>query len=96
MIRKTIDLPFSIEPSEYDYWRLQFKLKWEKEYHHPQKMKPLVDKLAWAFQKLGFKQPENEAKLLSMILDIISIGILREGKESQIDMQFFLKEKYKL
>lgn len=96
VIRKTIELPFSIDESDYDYWKLQFKLKWEQEYYKPEKMKPLTDKLTWAFSELGFESPENEAKLLEQLLDTISIGILRDGIKQQKQFKSFLLAKYKV
>ena len=96
VIRKLIELPFSIGPSEYDYWKLQFKLKWEEEYNNPDKMKPLVDKLAWAFAELGYENPEKEAVLLNQIIDAISTEILRDGKAAQEPFRDFLVEKYKV
>ena len=93
-IRKLILLPFSIDPSEYDYWKLQFKLKWEEEYNNPNKMKPLIDKLAWAFKELGYKDPEQEAALLNQIIDAISTEILRDGVKTQEAFKAFLLEKY--
>ena len=93
-IRKIILLPFSIDQAEYDFWRLQFILKWQKEYNNPQKMKPLVDKLSWAFSELKYEEPEEEAKLLNMLIDTISSGILRDGLESQLPLKSFLLKKY--
>lgn len=96
VIRSIIVLPFEIDESEYDYWKLQFILKWAQEYNHPNKMKPLFDKLTWAFRQLGYGQPEKEAFLLNLIIDAISTGILRDGKHTQEPMQEFLLEKYRL
>lgn len=96
VIRKIIELPFSIDPSEYDYWRLQFKLKWEQEYNNPNKMKPLIDKLAWAFAELGYEEPEKEAVLLNQVIDSISTEILRDGKALQEAFKAFLLKKYEV
>ncbi len=96
VIRKTVLLPFIIDRAEYDFWKLQFKLKWEEEYNNPHKMKPLIDKLAWAFAELQYKEPEKEAQLLNQILDSISTEILRDGKEAQEPFKEFLLEKYKV
>ncbi len=96
VIRKTINMPFNVPESEYDFWRLQYKLKWEKEYFNPDKTKPLVDKLIEAFQQLGYEQPEVEAKLLEQTLDSLGIGALQKGKESQIPFQALLLKKYEL
>ena len=94
VIRKIITLPFSIDQSEYDFWKLQFKIKWEEEYNNPNKMKPLIDKLAWAFSELGYEGPEEEALLLNQIIDSISISILRDVIEPTASFQSFLLEKY--
>ena len=96
VIRKAIELPYSIPEGSYDFWRLQFKLKWDKEYYNPDKMKPLVDKLTWAFQQLQHDTPALEAKLLEQTIESISIGILRDGIELQIPFKDFLLEKYKV
>ena len=53
VIRKTIVLPFEmakIDKVEKDFWKLQFILKWQEEYNNPHKMKPIIDKLIWAFE----------------------------------------------
>lgn len=94
VIRKTILLPFNIDQSEYNFWKLQFKLKWEEEYNNPNKMKPVIDKLSWAFGELGFEDPANEALLLNQLLDAIGTGILRDGYKSQTGLKDLLLSKY--
>ena len=95
-IRKTIELPFSIGEEEYDFWRLQFKLKWEKEYYYPEKMQPLIDKLSWAFNQLGYEQSKQEAQLLNQILDSLAISILQDGLAQHLPSKDFLLSKYKV
>ncbi len=95
VIRKAIELPFSVDKADYDYWKLQFKLKWEQGYNNPNKMKPLIDKLAWAFTETGYEEPENEAILLQQILDAISIAVLRDEID-QSGLKTFLLKKYKV
>ena len=99
VLRKTITLPYQIaqkDKSELDFWKLQFKLKWQSEYNNPNKMKPIIDKLTWAFEKLGFVAPENEAALLNQIIDAVSISILRDGNEPEEQFKTFLLEKYQV
>jgi len=96
IIKNTIEIPFKMPDADYNFWRLQFKLKWEVEYHHPEKMKPIKDKLTSAFAELNYDSPEMEAGLLQHLIESISVNILREGKESQIAYKDFLLEKYKL
>jgi len=93
-IRKTIELPFSLEEKEYYFWKLQFKLKWEMEYSSIEKMAPLVEKLTWAFSKLEYKEPKKEAELLIHIFESISGGIVKDGLESQKALKEFLIDKY--
>ena len=96
VIRKTLEIPFSIDEADYDFWRLQFKLKWESSYYQPTKMQPLADKLTWAFTQLGYANPAAEAWLLEQLLDAISTNILRQGKAPQLPYLAFLHEKYQL
>lgn len=94
VIKKTIELPFSIKKSEYNYWKLQFKLKWEQEYNNPKKMQPLIDKLTWAFSELNYENPKLEAQLMNQILDAISTEILKGNFNNANQFKQFLNNKY--
>jgi len=98
VIRKTIHLPFSdaLRKEEYNFWRLQYKLKWEPEYYNPQKMQVLIDKLTTAFQVLNYNTPHLEARFLTQTLDTLSIGVLRDGLEQQLPLEQLLLSKYGL
>lgn len=95
VIEQAINLPFSVDENEYHFWKLQFKLKWEIEYPQKEKMQPFIDKLAWAFSKLDYDEPQKEAELLNHIIESISGGILKEGLDSQKPLKEFLLKKYK-
>ena len=77
VIRKSIELPFQVKKKDYCFWQLQFKLKWEAEYHNPQKLQPWIDKMTWAFEQLKYEEPKMEALKLSTILESVSIQLLR-------------------
>lgn len=94
VIQKTIELPFMIKESEYNFWRLQFKLKWEVAYNNPEKMQPLIDKLAWAFGELNYPNPNLEAILLNQIIESISSEILKGNLKAQEAYKLFLLHKY--
>lgn len=94
VIKKTIELPFLIKKGEYDYWKLQFKLKWEQEYNNPEKMQPLIEKLTWAFSDLNYENPELEAQLMSQILEAISSEILKGNFNNANQFKQFLITKY--
>lgn len=94
VIQQAIVAPFLVDPADYDFWRLQFKLKWEQAYHHPHKMQPVVDKLSWAFAQLGYAEPELEAIFLTQTLDTISTSILRGELAQPAAFRGFLLKKY--
>lgn len=95
-IRKTIELPFTIDQLEYDFWKLQFKLKWDQEYNNPQKMQPLLDKLTWAFSELNYENPSLEAQLLNQTLESVSSEILKGNLHNQEQYKAFLINKYQV
>ncbi len=96
VIRKALELPFSIPCSEYDFWKLQFKLKWQKEYDHPQKMEPLLEKLSSAFNALNCDDPTKEAILLNQIVFAISTEILKGNLDNQKEYKEFLLHRYQV
>ncbi len=95
-LRKAINWVFIIDEKEYDFWRLQYKLKWDESYYDPYKMQSVVDKVAWAFEQLGYEQPVLEAQLLEKTLDSVMISILRDGKETHLPLKELLLKKYHL
>jgi AcrR family transcriptional regulator len=96
VIRKVLELPFSIPSSEFDFWKLQFKLKWQKEYDHPEKMKPLLEKLTIAFTALKYKEPCKEATLINQLLFAISTEILKGNLQNQKQYKEFLLNRYQV
>lgn len=96
VIRKYIELPFQIPSDNYNYWRLQFKLKWEVEYNNPKKMQPMIKRLTACFKTLEYEQAKIEAELLVTIVDAIAINILQVGIKSQKPLKVLLLKKYKI
>lgn len=96
LIRKTIEMPANIDKSEYTFWKLQFKLKWELEINHDEKMKPLHMALSNAFKKLGYKSQEQEASLILLYIDGISSSMLKGSNLDVDNMVQFLLTKYEL
>jgi AcrR family transcriptional regulator len=96
VIKKTIEMPFNVDKSQFDFWKLQFKLKWEEEYFNPNKVKPLIDKLTTAFERLGYKDPLFESIKLNHILEAISIDIIRDNLAEQQLYKEFLLRKYSI
>ena len=96
VLAKAITLLFEGDSKEYHFWKLQFKLKWELEISGREKTQPLIDKLAWAFEALGYENPENEALVLQHILESILGGIIKDGIETQKHLHRFLLDKYQV
>ena len=96
LIKKTLEMPFDKPKEAYDFWRLQFKLKWELNISGQDKMKPLEVALKNAFEELQYANPIMEAAFIIHFLDGISGAILREGLQNETAMKNFLLAKYQL
>ena len=94
VIRKTIAMISRIDESDYDFWKLQFKLKWELEVSGDQKMEPLKMALVNAFSKLKYDEPELEAGLILLFLDGLSSSVLKGSSVDAEAMIQFLLKKY--
>ncbi|MEM9326604.1 MAG: helix-turn-helix domain-containing protein [Bacteroidota bacterium] len=71
VLRKTIFMGTKMtdNPAASDFWKLQYKIKWELEQYGEHKMEPLQMALTNAFEKLDYPHPHAEALLLMMLLD---------------------------
>ena len=96
VIRNTIMIPFSVIESEYEFWRLQYKLKWELKEYNEQKMDPLRISLTDAFKKLGYENPDQEANLILLVLDGMVSALLKGTLKDKEFFSKFLLKKYNL
>jgi len=96
VIRKTIEITGNIDESDYDFWKLQFKLKWELEVSGDKKMEPLKLALTNAFSKLYYESPELEAQLLILFIDALGSAVLKGSSLDPDEMIQFLLSKYEL
>lgn len=96
VIQKAIKMPVSIDKSDYDFWKLQYKLKWELEVNGDKKMEPLKMALTIAFKKLNYKAPEAEAQLLLIFIDGIGSSVLKGSSINPNEIIELLAKKYKL
>ena len=98
VIRRFIELPFSVPESDYTFWKLQFTLKWEVNYDSSAKTAPLKQALTNAFGQLAYPQPELEATFLMHCMDGISSDFVQRppipaAKEA---IKQFLLDKYRI
>lgn len=96
VIRKTIELSGSIDKTDYDFWKLQFKLKWELEVSGDKKMEPMKMALTNAFQKLNYKSPELEAQLVILFMEGIASALLKGSSMDTKAMTQLMLKKYNL
>ena len=96
VIRKTITMINKIDVADYDFWKLQFKLKWELELNSTQKMEPLKMALTNAFNKLNYPSPEQEAQLLLLFTEGLSTSVLKGSDINLTEMTNLMLKKYQL
>lgn len=98
VIRKTIDLIPEVTENEeeFEFWKLQYKIKWEMETYGEHKMELLLLALTNAFKKLGYASPEKEALALQVFIDGLATRFCLQDSFDRESMISFLKEKYKV
>jgi AcrR family transcriptional regulator len=96
VLRKAIEMSTRIEKSEYSFWKLQFKLKWELEVSSDEKMEPLKMALTNAFSKLNYEEPELEAELILLFVEGLASSVLKGSSIDADAMINFLLKKYNL
>lgn len=98
LIRSYLELGISMasNSAEADFWKLQFKIKWELEQYGAHKVEPIVQALTQAFEKLGYESPREEAEYLVVWMDGLATHYFLKERfdfESQIALAI---TKYKL
>ena len=98
LLRKYIELFVTISEDKeaIDFWKLQFKIKWELEIYGEHKMESIEDVLITAFTKLRYNHPEQEANLLITLMDGLATRFILQEQFDMSGTIDFLKQKYKL
>ncbi|MGR3810656.1 TetR/AcrR family transcriptional regulator [Jiulongibacter sp. NS-SX5] len=94
VIRKSLNMLFEIPEEEYDFWKLQLKLKWELSIDNSEKMAPMHLAISNAFKQLGYQNPEMEANLILLIHEGLASAVLRGQSFEKEKMHAFLLKKY--
>lgn len=98
LLKKYVELPLKVinNKKAMEFWKLQFKIKWELELYGEHKLAEVEEALIRAFDQLRFNHPDKEANLLITFMDgLATRGILQETYELD-EVVDFLKQKYKL
>ena len=98
MLRKYLDLSLKISKDQdaIDFWKLQFKIKWELEVYGEHKLEALQDALVSTFEKLRYNHPEQEANLLLTLMDGMATRFMLQKGYDITQTINFLKSKYRL
>jgi AcrR family transcriptional regulator len=96
VIRKAIEMTRKVDKADYDFWKLQFKLKWELEINSDKKMEPLHMALTNAFSKLNYESPQLEAQLIILFIDSLGSSVLKGSNVNATDIINLLLKKYEL
>jgi AcrR family transcriptional regulator len=96
VIRKTLEFGSKLKEDEADFWKLQYKIKWEMEIFGEHKMEPLQRALSDAFSKLGYDNAEMEALALLIHIDGLATRFYLQKNFDLEAMVNFMKTKYKV
>ena len=96
VVRKTFEIAqmMRISKEAADFWKLQYKIKWELEQYGEHKMEPLQRALTDAFAKLGYESPHLEAQLLLISLDGLATRFYLQDDFDIDPVIKLLKSKY--
>lgn len=96
LLIKTLDAfnPDTLGEAELEFWKLQYKIKWELEQYGEHKMEPLQLALTNAFEKLGYDDPRLEAMRMLVELDGMATRYFLMEKFEYEALLSFLKKKY--
>lgn len=98
VLRKYLDIGINISKNKetVDFWKLQFKIKWELEMYGEHKIEEIQDALIRAFEQLRFNHPEEEANLLLSLMDGLATRFMLQKNFDLEGPIEFLKKKYRI
>lgn len=96
IIRKILAVPFHVNESDYEMWRLTYALKWQTDRYRDDYQEPVKLVLEKAFEKLGYEDPAAEVELIYMFLDGAATALLLHRPERTEAILKALEAKYHL
>jgi AcrR family transcriptional regulator len=96
VIRKTLEMAHKMieDKANAEFWKLQYKIKWEMEIYGEHKMEPLEIALANAFKKLGHTHPDLEARYLLVNMDGLATRYFLQKDFDLNSIINYMKSKY--
>lgn len=98
VLRKTLDMAdhMAQNESEFSFWKLQYKIKWELADYGAHKLEPFQQALTEAFRKLGYKNPAMEATRMGLEIDGIATRMILQKSFDAVEYIQFLRSHYQL
>lgn len=96
VIRKTLELPYTIPATDYELWRLTYSLKWQTNSYDNDMSEPLKMALVNAFKKLNAKNPEAETELILILVDGSAASLLLHEPANKKEILQLILSKYDL
>lgn len=97
LLAHVLDMPLKLVEEERDFWLMQYRLVDEEvsQKHHARYTKSVMQRLAEAFKKLGYEQPELESEVLMLIIEgLWRLFLTNKDKEHVSKILNLLKVKY--
>lgn len=96
MLRDILTLPFNIDESQFQFWKLVYALKWQTDQYDSSMSNPLYEKLTEIFTKLDYADPEAEADLVLLFIDGLATTILLKDKTNLNEIRAAMLAKYNI
>ncbi len=96
VIKNTLELPFKVSNEDREFWKLQMAIKVQARNYPDKTMEPLIQSLTNAFMELKYKDPKGEAKLLLLLMEGISMSIIKGNLLNEDKFRKFLLKKYEV
>lgn len=95
-LRMVIDMPFTMEESEYPFWKLLYALKWQTDAYDSSGSDQFKEILIKAFADLHYKNPAAEAELVLITIEGLATAVLLRKPQELSAVQELLKQRYQL
>ncbi len=96
MLRDIITLPFKIDESQFQFWKLVYALKWQTDQYDSSVSNPVYEKLTEIFTELNYADPRAEADLVLLFIDGLATTILLKDKTNLDDIRAVMLSKYNI
>ena len=95
-LRQILTMPFTIDESEFHFWKLLYALKWQADEYDASMTEPMKQRLTRIFELLNYRDPAAEADTVLMILDGVATMVLLKRPDDTEPILKAILAKYRL